>query len=297
MSALATLGTTGLTGTGAASHRNGPIDEKRSSEVETLYSDKNRRVVHLKGYDDDFFVEIDNKKSGEKRKGEIKLKKADKSNISASDVEKIRNISKSNGSVEAQVGIPDLKDVWNPGYEFWTDVMGNCPAIPFDKDYTWGLAVDTGLPSLPGYAADKIETLAIDILCQVIQGDAPKGFSQTVSGIKRSEIKPSESNSSSEIEPQITTPDPRQVIAAVIIARGCKWALSPLVGALANGAATGIWYDCHDPSNFSEFTAVCQTTSHEYVTEAGKEGDGFPAVPGAHYGLEVEYWKIDDIDL
>lgn len=288
MGALATVGTTGLMGTSTASESAQTINDRKSSKTEILYSDENRRIVH---YSDghDFIIEINIGNSESNLKGQLNVKKANENRISVSKKESLKNKIEKEGSVEPQIDLPDWDDVWNPGYEFWTDIQGDCPAVQFDQDYTWGLAVDTGLPSLPGYASDKIESLALDWLCELVQGNAPNSLSSMKSVPESNEIEPLGSSSSTEVSLQRSL-DPRAAIAAVVASRSCKWVLSPLVGVLANGAATGIWYDCHDPSEFSEFTAVCQMTASEYVTEAGEEGDGVPAVPGAHYGLEVEYW-------
>ncbi|WP_139326617.1 hypothetical protein [Natrinema saccharevitans] len=287
MGALATVGTTGLMGTSTASESTRTNNDRKSSKTEILYSDENKRIVH---YSDgqDFIIEINSGNSETNLKGQLNVKKANENRVSVSEDDSLKNKIEKEGSVEPQIDLPDWDDVWNPGYEFWTDIQGDCPAAQFEQDYTWGLAVDTGLPSLPGYASDKIESLALDSLCELVQGDL-SSLSSIKSVPESSEAESLGSSSSTDVSAQRSL-DPRQAIATVVAARSCKWALSPLVGVLANGAATGIWYDCHDPSEFSEFTAVCQTTASEYVTEAGEEGDGVPAVPGAHYGLEVEYW-------
>jgi len=283
MSALTTVGATGLSGLAAAAPDGVQIEtgELEGFNIDTLHSDEDKTLKYYEGQNHDFVLEINTEDSWRNIQGKIKLKQIkNQDNITTSKRNSLKQELKENKTVETTA--IDLEDIWSPGYEIWTGVSGDCPAIQFDKDYEWGLAVDTGLPTVPLVDNDTIERLAIDLLCEVIE--------RAVDSLSDQPDSPQLESHQSEIEAHGV--DPRKVIAGVMWERGCKFVVEPLIGVLWDGAATLVWYDCHEPSGYSDFTAVCHGTVNGFVTSPDGPYDGVPAVPGAHYGLEVEYWDL-----
>lgn len=281
--AIASVGSLGLAGVSSAQ-----ASLAGEGEIQTLYSDEERVVRQFENSDGLLVAEID--LDG----GSVALKGTEKSGFGAqAEVDYAKRELSETGVAPQGV----LDRYWDPDIEIFSATKGSCPAIPFDNDYQAGVAIDTGLPNPRWVPKSRIANLASEAICLALGKKLPEGkivdkIIKRIPGLhdagasqKRVELLhdgPSGKQVETQVHPAIA------VLAAVIISRGCKYFVGPMVESLFKGAGTHSIYDAHAPY-WDNGWAIVMGQKPGFHPE-GHDPEMIEAIaPGFHIGQFEEY--------